>query len=1310
MKKVLSIPFLFILVFFALPICAFAQRIAEKPKNISINENTITVNISWQENKSIFYGENLSYTYLNFKEADYDYLNNGLPMYWIMLDKNINFEPQNIELINPVFETETDNGNLKGTENLGTTIKLEWQVSYSRKKPILKIGFVPAIKNTNQLSKLVSAQIKITYSKTKKISKTQSLRTHSNNSVLANGNWYRIGVTQTGVHKIDYTFLKNLGIDVNLLNPLSLKIYGKGGGMLPFKNADYRPDDLPENAIYIEGENDGKFDSTDYILFYGQGPDKWVKDNISCLGYSLQKNVYSDTTFYFINISSGLGKRITNMSEPGANANVTVTEFDDFKNYEKDQLNLIKSGREFYGEFFEAITDQTFEFSFPNLVSATPVGIRSSTVARCVGCTSSFKITAQGSDLERTVNVAAAPSVYYGDYVMQGNMCTNFLSQVSTIPVKITYNKNGDSFGYLNYLELKARRKLLIDENQMLFKDLTAVGPGNIAEYNLGNYSSNYLVWNVTNPVNVSKVNGLVNGTNFTFKYGADSIADFVVFHNSVGLLKPIASKKINNQNLHSLPQADYIIVTHPSFLSQAQELAAIHKSVDSLSVNIATTEEIYNEFSSGMPDVTAIKDFLKMFYDRASNSDELPKYLLLFGDGSYDNKNFTPSNTNLIPTYQSENSTQPINSYVSEDYFGLLDDNEGDLISDVIDIGIGRFPVKNTKEADGVIKKIKTYLMPTSYLDAEESAHSCLADGTVNNTGFGDWRNVICFIADDQDGGTHMSQADALSTLVDTNYKVVNIEKIFSDAYKQEVSAGGQKYPDVNEAINRRMERGALIMNYTGHGGETGWAGERILDMPMVQNWSNINTLPLFVTATCEFSRFDDPSRTSAGELVLLNENGGGIGLLTTTRLVYSNPNYILNANFYKHVFDTINGQMARLGDIIRLTKTSSSASVNNRNFTLLGDPAIRLACPENKVFTTSINNTSIETFTDTIKALSKITVKGYVADINGAKINSFNGMVYPTILDKKANITSLGNDGPPDATPRMNFKLQKNVVYRGKVSVTNGEFEFSFIVPKDIAYNIDYGKFSYYAENGETDANGYETRFLIGGFNDKAPTDNDGPDIKLFMNDEKFISGGLTNESPNIFSNLFDENGINTVGNGIGHDITAILDENTEKTMVLNDFYQSETNSYQKGSVRYKLNDLSEGRHTIKLKAWDVYNNSNETSIEFIVAKSAALALEHVLNYPNPFTTRTQFFFEHNKPCSYLAINIQVFTVSGKLVKTIETNMFNNSYRSEGIEWDGKDDFGDKLARGVYVYKLNVRAGDGSFADKIEKLVILQ
>ncbi|MCC7050153.1 MAG: type IX secretion system sortase PorU, partial [Bacteroidia bacterium] len=848
------------------------------------------------------------------------------------------------------------------------------------------------------------------------------------------------------------------------------------------------------------------------------------------------------------------------------------------------------------------------------------------------------------------------------------------------------------------------------DGYQLLFRNFSAVGMGNIAEYNLGNYSPAYSVWDITYPTNAAQVNGQVNGNFLIFKSANDSIREFISFHKNTGFLKPVFSKKIINQNLHALPQADYLIVTHPKFLQQANELAALHKEVDSLSINVVTTEQVYNEFSSGMCDATAIKDFVKMFYDRATSPNELPKYLLLYGDGSYDNKNGAPSNTNFIPTYQSENSLKPTESYVSEDYFGLLDDSEGDAITDVLDIGIGRLPVKNVSEAQGVLNKLKTYLKPTSSQNAVNTGPSCCAESSSINNGLGDWRNTICFIADDQDGAVHASQADAIATLVDTNFKVINLEKIYIDAYKQEVSAGGQRYPDVNDAINRRMERGALIINYTGHGGETGWAEERILDVPMIQSWTNVNTLPLFVTATCEFSRFDDPGRTSAGEMVLLNDKGGGIGLLTTTRLVYSNPNYVLNVNFFNHVFDTLsNGKMARLGDIIRLTKKSSAASVNNRNFTLLGDPAIRLAYPRNKVYTNAINHIAITNFTDTVKGLSKVTVTGYVGDNNGVKKSDFNGVLFPTVFDKKAIYSTLSNDGPA-ISPRMDFKLQKNVVYRGRVSVVNGDFEFSFIVPKDIAYNIDYGKISYYAENGKTDANGFEKRFLIGGFNDKAPPDNTGPNIGLFMNDEKFISGGLTNTTPSIFAKLFDENGINTVGNGIGHDLTAVLDANTEKTIVLNDYYQAETNSYQKGNVRYKLNNLSEGKHTVKFKAWDVYNNSNETTIDFIVAKDEKLALSHVLNYPNPFTTHTQFFFEHNKPCSYLAITIQVFTVSGKLIKTIETNMFNNSYRSEGIEWNGRDDFGDKLARGVYIYKINVRASDGSYADKIEKLVILQ
>ena len=503
-------------------------------------------------------------------------------------------------------------------------------------------------------------------------------------------------------------------------------------------------------------------------------------------------------------------------------------------------------------------------------------------------------------------------------------------------------------------------------------------------------------------------------------------------------------------------------------------------------------------------------------------------------------------------------------------------------------------------------------------------------------------------------------------------------------------------------------MERGALIVNYTGHGGELGLAEERIVEVAQILSWKNKNNMPLMVTATCEFSRFDDPDRISAGEYCLLNGNGGAIALMTTVRVAFSGPNYTLNKAFYDHALTSMaNGKMPSIGDIYKLTKRQIGTNELYKNFVILGDPALKLSYPEQRVFTSTINSQTLtSSSSDTLKALSLINVTGYVGDKNGNKLSNFNGVVYPTVFDKESVVNTLAND---PGSSVMSFILQKNIIYKGKSEVINGEFSFSFLVPKDITYNFGKGKISYYAHNGLNDANGYYDKVVVGGANSNAIVDNQGPIVNLFMNDKKFVSGGTTNENPKIYAEISDVSGINTIGTGIGHDIVAVLDENTSKPIILNDFYVSDLNTYKSGKIRYPLNELPEGNHKLSLKVWDVQNNSSFSYTDFVVSNKAELALTHVLNYPNPFTTKTKFFIEHNQCCTSLKLSIQIYTISGKVVKSINQTINNEGFRFDGIDWDGKDEFGDKLARGVYIYKVSVTDGSSKKADKIEKLVIL-
>lgn len=1266
-----------IVVFIGLGTSIFAQK---KPVQQQIRWYK---NVIDSQNVSSF-SENTKWK-LDFENVAYDSERDFLPIY---AKKTIipNQELIDIKINTITYEnlpTSFPMEKMYGIEYIKNDIQLKFFTGTDKKVNYAYYSFIPIIydKNLGIYKKVVAYDFELITKKKNAARKNKNLTL---NSVLSTGDWYKIGIQKNGVYKITYNTLKDLGIDVDNINPLNIKLYGNGGKMLPKLNNDFRHDDLQQNSILVVGENDGVFNQNDYILFYGTSPHEWNYNNTTNR-FHHQNNLYNDTTFYFITTDNtgDASKRITTLPTISG-ANTTVTSFNDYDFHEKDLVNLIKSGQEWYGEVFDSRTSYSFSFNAPNIDVNSPVYIDASFAARS-GTQSVFTITTNSNSFTVPL-VSVNMTSYTSPFASINGGSSSFSSTSDILNISIDYNKpTSTSTGWLNEIELNFRRNLTMNGNQLIFRDINSVGSGNIANFNLSNAGIINKIWDVTDPINVKEQPFSLSGGVASFIATTDTLREFVAFTNTVSTQIALLGK-VENQNLHGFTQTDMIIISHPLFLNQANQIADFHRN-EGLDVIIVTPKQIYNEFSSGAQDIVAIRDFVRMLYNRAITSTDLPQYLLLFGDGSYDNKNRLTANTNFIPTFQSENSVNPLGtaSYVSDDFYGLLDDSEGVWNNaEVMDIAIGRLPVKSTQEANNVVAKILNY--------------------NTSNT-LDDWRNEILFVGDDEDGNLHMGQANEIADTVISQYKAYNVDKVLIDAYQQVATPGGNRYPDVNDKIDKKVKEGALIVNYTGHGGEVGWAHERILTVPMINNWENQQGLPLFITATCEFSRFDDPIRTSAGELVILNRYGG-IALLTTVRTVFAGPNFLINKSLFNLIFTKNNFEDKTIGELFKETKNiPGNLSTNNRNFTLLGDPALKLAYPQNEVITTKINGANISN-NDTIKALQKVTIEGYVQDRNGNKLTSFNGIIKPTVFDKTKQITTLQNDGGA----AFQFDQQISKLFKGKVSVTNGDYSFSFVVPKDISFNYGLGKLSYYTENGTTDGHGFYDGFYIGGMADSAAADYQGPDIKLYMNDDNFISGGMTDENPNLLAYVEDIHGINMVGNGIGHDIVAILDDKTDQPFILNDFYEADLNSYQKGTIRFPFKELEEGRHKLTLKVWDVYNNSSETTIEFVVVKSKDIVIDKVYNYPNPFTTYTEFWFEHNQPGKPMYAQVQIYTVTGKLVQTLEQNIFTEGFRSSSITWNGLDAYGDKIGRGVYVYKLRVRAENMSTTEKIQKLVILR
>lgn len=1295
--------FLF-LSFLSIPAFLQAQRRTQAVIERPAPKPGITLN--WQSNQTSVLSEDIKVEYLSLEGAAYnEYF---LPVFTKELSSSS--VGGTVRLTNVVSEEIPSDqvSKIKYLDKIPAEFTPELQTRTRRKETVTYLSLIPLRRTSSgKIERLVSFNYSYTPG-SNRVSSAAS-RTYAPFSVLSSGTWYKIGVTADGIYRLSYGFLDSLGIDLKTLNPRNLRIYGNGGAMLPYVNSEYRPDDLKENPIFVSGESDGRFDSTDYVLFYGQSPHKWKYDNTE-QRFKHTLNQFSDTSFYFITSDGGIGpvQRVKTRGSVSQPATHYVYTFDDHQVHEQENINLIKSGRTWYGELFDLTLTHSLTFNFPNIVPTEQACVYSSYMVRTTSSSSKFTIDHPSGSNSFGVPVLNQNiyDCYYCDYTLPGTNTFCFTPTSSQFSLNMTFTKgNSGSSAYLDFMEVTARRYLKPAGSQVFFRDTKSKGTGNVAEFTFSDANPNYMIWDVTDPFDIAIQQYSPSGNSLVFRVQTDSLRQFAAFNNT-GFPVPVKKGKVENQNLHGLSQYKYVIVAHKKFLDQANRLANLHRTRSGLKTVVVPVHQVFNEFSGGAPDITAIKDFMKMFYDRAgTNQDSLPSYLLLFGDGSYSYKSVS-GNTNYVPTYESVNSSNPVLSYVSDDYFGLLDDSEGEDPRDLVDLGIGRFPVQDVIQAKGIIDKIDAYTRP---MDPATLSQSC-CNTVSNSNNFGDWRTYVAFIADDQDSNQHLRDAESLADTVknDPDASIYNIDKIYFDSYQQQTVPGGQRYPDAREAFNHRVEKGALIVNYTGHGGELGLSHERVLEIADINGWANSPRLPLFVTATCEFSRFDDPARISAGEYVLLNPTGGGIALLSTTRLVFSGPNWVLNLNFYQHAFEPVNGEMPRIGDICRNTKNGASTGggVNHRNFTLLGDPAVRLAYPENRARTISVNSKDPLVEMDTIRALTKVTISGYVTDKNGSKLSSYNGIVIPTIFDKPANLKTLGNDAD---SPQRNFTLQKNTIYKGKASVVNGDFTFSFMVPKDIAYNFGRGRVSYYFMNETGDGASTFQDFIIGGSNPNGLNDNIGPEVKLFMNDKNFISGGMTNENPSLFATVFDSSGINTVGTGIGHDIVAILDKNTEHAVVLNDYYEADLNSFQSGVIRYPYKKLTEGPHSLSLKVWDINNNSAERTIDFVVSPSADLALKHVLNYPNPFTTHTAFYFEHNQACLGMDVQIQIFTVSGKLVKTIDKRVKTEGYRTEPIDWDGRDDFGDKIGRGVYIYRIKVIASNGSTADHYEKLVIL-
>lgn len=1255
-----------------------------------------SISIQWSEKSELSYG-NFKYNVPQIKSENFSFdISKRVISFNLNLAQTGLIDENSLQISNIIYEDisvgELGDLNLK---NIPNSINASLKSIISRDKIFAFISISPIIKNENSYKKVISFTYNFSNSTTSRNSQETNTTQQLSNSVLASGDWYRFYVEKSGVYKVTKDFLKNLGFNVNV-DPRKIKIYGNGGRMLPLLNSTFYPNDLAENAIQFIGESDGVFNDNDYILFYAEGVDNWNEES------QTNSNLFASKSYYYVTVTGDLGKRIQNFTQPTQASTLNITTFDDYQYHEVDLINIVRAGRQWFGEPFNINNVQEFTFEIPNIVTSSPVNLNVTVGSNAYNATT-FKVESNGQ-LVGNINLTPISAGSGTELNIASLPSNTSIAASNLIKIKLTYDNAGvpSSNAYLDNIILKSKRNLTGYGKQFRFQYNGTNTLSGIASYQLNSASGISTVWDITDIYNITSIDNTTNQSNFSFKVPLGDTRKYIAIDLS-DLYTPLKenSTRVANQNVKGtifknsqgvFQDIDYLIVT-PEFLKpQADKLATFHSNYSRLNVKTVTLESIYEEFSSGKQDIAAIRNLIKYIYFNASNPTKRIKYVNLFGDASFDYKNRIPNNSNIVPIYHALNSTTGGEaSYASDDFFGYMDPTEGNIgyFFGGIDITVGRMLVSNNTQAEEMINKVFEYNDLKSY---------------------GNWRNNYVAISDDSDKSSDASlqlKQNQLADRIVLEKPFINVKKVLLDSYVQESSAGGNRYPKAREDIFNAFEKGALVFNYLGHGGEDGLTGERIWEKSDGQNLSNQYKYPLFITITCDFSRFDNPYRPTAGEYTYWNPKGGAISMITTTRSIGQGSAEIFNDKLSEYLFSYGSNQYTSIAEALRLAKNSNPSSSSNVVF-YIGDPALMLAIPKPKIRLTKVNDIPVTGTIPDLKSLAYIKLAGEVTDENNNLLPTYNGELAINIFDKNIIKATFNNDGN---SPPINFNTLGETIFRGNASVVNGQFEFGFVVPRDIKIPVGNGRVSFYSKKNSEfiDNSGVDTTIKIGGINTLATADTTPPTVKLFMNDESFVNGGTTNESPFFLAFLEDENGINTAS-GIGHDIVAILDGNESEPYIINDYYETELDNYKKGKLRYPFRNLAPGIHTITFKAWDVYNNPISAEIQFVVVSDDTMTLTNVLNYPNPFVNYTQFWFTHNHPYEPLEVQVQVMTITGKIVWSKNQVVFTEGFLCREITWDGKDDFGDKIGKGVYVYKLTVKSTvTNEQSEKFEKLVIL-
>ncbi|MFZ1730232.1 MAG: type IX secretion system sortase PorU [Bacteroidota bacterium] len=1105
---------------------------------------------------------------------------------------------------------------------------------------------------------------------------------------LASGSWYRFDLQQTGVYRFTRRWFADAGMDVANIDPGTIRIYGNGGRERATRLSDARPDPMQEIAIEVVGGEDGRFDDGDFVQFYGQGLSGFAW-NPSTRTYEHYIHRYDDANSYLLTWGNGAGLRMQTQPSLSESNTYTPAAFTGREFQEDEVLNLMNSGKMWVGKRLVPAAGSASSIAYtrklPGLVRSQPITYRLQTVSSSE-VVNSFTVRGNDANLG-IINMGTVDfSSDTGDMAkISGTQSFSGIGDLADdrSTLSVTYNSTNPQNsrdGYVDWVEWIYARRFEAVGDELLFSapDTTAV-----IQFVLNGFTmSDVVVYDVTDYKQVAVMETQVSGGTVRFQVQNTQGSPRQFLAVAAPALKTAANAvSIPNSGLLASGGADYLIITNKDLIEAANRLKTHRErpGEDQLSSMVVTLESIYNECNAGVTDPTAIRDFLAW---AMANWSVPPRYVLFFGDGHFDYRNHSTTEPSMVPVWETENSINRIQSYVTDDYYVQVVGTDPR-----VDLAGGRLPVQNLDEANTVVDKIISY---------------------ETDPDFDPWKNRITFVADDgytgysdTDGDQHTRQSERLSGLVPSN---IEQKKIYIVSYRTENTAQGRRKPDANAAIINQINEGSLIVNYTGHGAHDVWAHERIfLSDVTIPQLQNSDRLTFVAAATCTFGLYDSPGVRSGTELLILKKNGGAVGGLSAPRVVYSGENSAFNQEFFNYVFSEgreADGRARRLGDAIYSTKQRHNGIAGFEKFHLFADPGLRLALPR---YTASlerilVNDAAVTSDTVQLRAFSKVTLEGSVRKSDGSVWNDFAGTAEVSLFDAERFMI----------VPEWNnykYQMPGGLLYRGKAHIDAGRFAVTFIVPKDISYENSPGRVAIYFSNDEVDGAGYFLNLRVGGSDSTVSPDAIGPEIQLFVDGRDFIPGNLVGKDPLLIADLFDVSGINTTGIGIGHDLEAWLDGD-DRSVVLNDYYTGDIDSYQRGSVEFRFRNLTAGSHTLRLRAWDIYNNSTTVETRFSVAEQ--LTLQDVQNYPNPVSGQTTFRFRHNV-LDPVDVDILVYASNGALVRRIRAGQVNS--RIVEIPWDTMDSQGQYLSKGIYLYRIVCRTIDGLQGSEAQgRLILLQ